>query len=217
MNDLRVFALLTDAYGGIGGIAKFNRDLLAALSCMPEIKEVVALPRLIQRKPEPIPEKVRYEMRAARSKLSYLLHAVRLALAAPRMDLVICGHINLLPLAWLVSRTKRCPLLLIVHGVDAWQPHRSLLVRALLGRPDAIVAVSRYTVARMREWSGLPEQRFRILPNCVDLETFAPRPRNTLLAQRYGLDGRRVLLTVVQTFPSTTGLLHGEGGRACSC
>ena len=196
MNGLRVCALLTDAYGGIGGIAKFNRDLLEALACMPEIKAVVALPRLIQREPEPVPEKVRFDARAARGKLSYLLHAVRLALAAPRMDLVICGHINLLPLAWLVSRTKRCPLLLIVHGVDAWQPHRSPLVRALLGRPDAILAVSPYTVGRLREWSGLPEQRFRILPNCVDLETFAPRPRNTLLAQRYGLDGRRVLLTV---------------------
>jgi asparagine synthase (glutamine-hydrolysing) len=45
----RVAALMTDAYGGIGGIAKFNRDLLGALAAMHEIKSVTVVPRLIQR------------------------------------------------------------------------------------------------------------------------------------------------------------------------
>lgn len=193
---MHIDALLTDAYGGIGGISKFNRDLLAALAGMPEVSTVVTLPRLVQRECEPIPDKIRFDLSAARGKPAYVLRALRLAFASPRTDLLICGHINLLPLAWTVSRIKRCPLLLIVHGVDAWSPHRSPLVRALLARVDAIIAVSRYTVERMRAWSDLPEQRFRILPNCVDLATFTPRPRNAALAQRYGLAGRRVLLTV---------------------
>lgn len=195
---LRVAVLLTDAYGGIGGIAKFNRDLLAALTCMPEVHEVVALPRLIQREMEPLPEKVRFEVRAARGKLPYALSALRVASASRRFDLVICGHINLLPLAWLVSRMQRCPLLLIAHGIEVWQPHRNPLVCALLARIDAIAAVSRYTVERMRNWSRVSEHRFRILPNCVDLERFTPRPRNEQLVQRLGLDGRRVLLTVAR-------------------
>jgi glycosyltransferase involved in cell wall biosynthesis len=191
-----VGALLTDAYGGVGGIAKFNRDLLAALVCMPEVHAVVALPRLIQRQPEPAPDKVHLDLAAARGKRSYVLRAIRLGLTSRRLDLLICGHINLLPLAWVVSRVQRCPLVLIVHGIEAWQPHRSPLVRALVARTDAVVAVSRYTVERMRAWSGVEEARYRILPNCVDLERFAPRPRNTALSRRYGLDGRRVLLTV---------------------
>jgi glycosyltransferase involved in cell wall biosynthesis len=193
---LTVGALLTDAYGGVGGIAKFNRDLVGALAAMPETRNVLALPRLIQRDPEPIPEKVLFDMPAARGKLRYLARSMRLAVSSPPLDLVVCGHINLLPLAWLVSRAQRCPLLLIVHGIEAWRPHRNLLTRALLGRTDAIAAVSRYTVERMRAWSAVPERRFGILPNCVDLETFAPRARNAALAQRLGLEGRRVLLTV---------------------
>jgi glycosyltransferase involved in cell wall biosynthesis len=194
---LTVGALLTDAYGGVGGIAKFNRDLLAAVSDMRDVRAVVALPRLIQREPERVvPEKVLFDMPAARGKLRYVARALRLAASSPPLDLVVCGHINLLPLAWLVSRAQRCPLLLIVHGIEAWRPHRNPLTRALLGRTDAIAAVSRYTVERMRAWSAVPERRFRILPNCVDLETFAPRARNAALAQRFGLEGRRVLLTV---------------------
>ncbi|HOQ47997.1 MAG TPA: asparagine synthase (glutamine-hydrolyzing) [Bryobacteraceae bacterium] len=193
---IRIAALLTDAYGSNGGIAKFNRDLLQALARMPEVKAVFALPRLVQREPELVPRKVRFDSPAARGKWSYVLRAVRLALARQGFNLVICGHINLLPVAWLVSRAQACPLLLIVHGVEAWQPHRNPLVRFLLPRADGVVAVSRYTAERMCGWCGLPEQRFRILPNCVDLETFVSRPPNSLLSQRYGLDGSRVLLTV---------------------
>lgn len=192
--DLRIAALLTDAYGGIGGIAKFNRDLLAALNCMPEVSEVLALPRLIQREPEPRPERVHYDVRAAHGKASYVQRALRLS--ARRVDLVICGHLNLLPLAWLTSRIRRCPLLLIVHGIEAWRPHHNPLVRALLPHVDAVAAVSRYTVERMRTWSGVAEECFHLLPNCVDLAAFTPRPRNVSLARRYNLQDRRVLLTV---------------------
>lgn len=194
--NLRVGVLLTDAYGGIGGIGKFNRDLLSALAQMQDVGAVISLPRLVEHEIGYVPEKVVFDLQAARGKSAYVLRAMGLAFAEPRLDLVICGHLNLLPLAWLVSRRQRCPLLLIVHGIEAWQPHRSPLVRTLLRQSHAIAAVSRYTVERMKAWCEVPEPRFRILPNCVDLEMFVPRPRNASLAQRYGIDGRPVLLTV---------------------
>lgn len=196
MNDLRITALLTDAYGSIGGIAKFNRDLLAALVSMPEVDSVTALPRIILHTPEPAPDKVHFQVSAARGKGPYLQHALRLAATTRRMDLVICGHVNLLPLAWLLGRAWRCPLLLVVHGVEAWRPHHNPLVRALLAKTDAIAAVSRYTIERMRAWSGIADSHFRLQPNCVDLQTYTMRPRNALIAQRYGIENRRVLLTV---------------------
>ena len=39
--------LVTDAFGGRGGIAKFNRDLLNALCLHPDVTLVTALPRVI--------------------------------------------------------------------------------------------------------------------------------------------------------------------------
>ena len=44
----RVLALMTDAYGGHGGIAKFNRDLLGSIAAMPGCAEIVCLPRMIK-------------------------------------------------------------------------------------------------------------------------------------------------------------------------
>lgn len=193
---LHAEVLLTDALGGIGGIAKFNRDLLGALDAMPECREIWAYPRLVQRQPEPVPAKVRYFFKAARGKTAYLAAVIRQCLGSRPIDLVLCGHLNLLPLAWLVSAVKRCPLLLVVHGIEAWQPHRSALVRRLLGRVDRIAAVSRYTAQRLTAWSALPADRISILPNCVDLSDFVPRERNAALARKLGIEHRRVLLTV---------------------
>ena len=51
---MRVLALVHDAFGGQGGIAKFNRDLLSALASAPDLDEVVALPRYIVEPPGPL-------------------------------------------------------------------------------------------------------------------------------------------------------------------
>ncbi|HET9471843.1 MAG TPA: asparagine synthase C-terminal domain-containing protein, partial [Usitatibacter sp.] len=55
---LRFLVLASDAYGGNGGIAKFNRDLLGALCAMPECERVVAVPRLVPAPPGPLPGKL---------------------------------------------------------------------------------------------------------------------------------------------------------------
>ena len=42
----RVLMLLTDAWGGHGGIALYNRDVIEAMCLDPTIDQVVALPRV---------------------------------------------------------------------------------------------------------------------------------------------------------------------------
>ncbi|MGQ9919344.1 MAG: asparagine synthase (glutamine-hydrolyzing) [Bryobacteraceae bacterium] len=196
VHRIRPIVLLTDAFGGIGGIAKFNRDLLRALAAMPECRRIDAFPRLVQRRPEPLPARVRYHFEAARSKWAFTLSALRSGWDRSPAHLVICGHLNLLPVAWAVHVLKRCPLMVIVHGVEAWTPHKSRLVRLLLRRVDRVVSVSRYTAQKLTGWSGVPPERIAILPNCIDLEFFSPRAPNAEMQQRYGLPGKRVLLTV---------------------
>lgn len=193
---VRAKILLTDAFGGIGGIAKFNRDWIHALAAMPECRGIEVFPRLVQRDPEPVPAKVRYRFDAARGKWAYVLAVLRSVWSGPRPNVLICGHLNLLPLAWLVGQLERCPVIVITHGIEAWTPHRSLLVRALLPRAGRVVSVSRFTAEKLSSWSGVPPQHIAVLPNCIDLEAFQPRARSAEVEQRYGLQGKRVLLTV---------------------
>lgn len=198
---LRVLALLTDAYGGRGGIAKFNRDLLGALAACPAVGRVTTVVRHIVEAPGPIPAGIDWRPDGAAGKLAF----VRTALAASRAGIgaVLCGHINLLPLARLVAALRGARLLLVVHGIDAWQPPASLrnpplvpVARWLLAGVDDIIAVSEVTAERLARWSRIRRERVRVLPNCVDLARFSPAVDTRHLRARLGLDGCRVLLTV---------------------
>ena len=191
---MRILVLLHDAFGGRGGIAKFNRDLLTALASHPHVTEVVALPRVIVEAIGPLPDKLDYRAYAAGGKAAFL--AAELAtLVTPRwFDLVICGHLRLLPLVQLLALRGRAPLGLVLHGVDAWEPYGGPAVRRGLQRIDWFLAVSDVTKQRFLAWSGVAPQRGLVIPNAVDLTRFAPGPKPPALLARYGLAGKRVLM-----------------------
>src|SRR6516162_6205363 len=105
---MRVQMLLTDGFGGFGGISRFNRDFLSALNGCPLVERVHALPRIIPGAiEEPIPEAVVYERQAAQGSVPYTFTLLPPAPRGPRADVVICGHINLLPLAWIAAKLAR--------------------------------------------------------------------------------------------------------------
>src|SRR5271170_1863254 len=194
MPAMRILVLLHDAFGGRGGIAKFNRDLLTALASHPRVADVVALPRVIVEAIGPLPDKLDYRAYAAGGKAAFLA-AELAALATPRwFDLVICGHLRLLPLIQLLELRGRAPLGLVLHGVDAWETFGGPAVRRGLKRLDWFLAVSEVTKQRFLSWSGVAPQRGVVIPNAVDLAHFTPGPKSPALLARYGLAGKRVLM-----------------------
>ncbi len=191
----RALVLATDAFGGRGGIAKFNRDLLTSMASIRDCAEVVALPRLIQTEMEPLPPRMRFLTGAARGKLAY----TRLALGQVlrnHFDLVVSAHINISPLGLALAKFARARSILIVHGIDAWTRHGSALVRWSVPRFDRVVGVSQTTLDRMQVWSKVDSARTRVLPNCVDLSRFGPGPKSATLARKLGIENRTVLMTV---------------------
>jgi glycosyltransferase involved in cell wall biosynthesis len=188
---MRILLLATDAFGGHGGIALFNREFSEALAAYPDCEQVVVLPRVISREivSGTIPAKVRFVAATARGRARYLLAAR--AMRNERFDLVFCGHVNLLPIARLVSRD----LVLITHGIEAWKPLRDPLSRRLVHRLRGVISVSDVTRSRFIATSGYTG-RAVVLPNAVRAENYGIKPRDPALAARYGIAGKRVLLTV---------------------
>jgi glycosyltransferase involved in cell wall biosynthesis len=191
---MKLLALVTDAYGGRGGIAKFNRDLLAALCSHPACDEVVALPRVIYEEFGALPHGLTHVAASARGKTHYVAHLARVA-TREKFAGVICGHLNLLSAAALVARHQRIPLLQIVHGVEAWRP-RSALQRVLARQVDLFVSVSKFTKQRFVAWSGVSPERGVVVPNCIDASLYGVSPKRSDLVARYGLEGRTVVLTL---------------------
>ena len=191
----RALVLVSDAFGGKGGIAKFNQGLLTAISRMPNCGQVVAVPRIIQSDIGAIPPRVQFVTAAADGKVAFILQSI-LQVLLGRFDVVISGHINIAPLASFLARLGASKSMLIIHGIDAWTRHASAIVRASLGSFHRVVGVSRFTLDRYCSWARPDRSRLVLLPNAIDLREFSSGPKSAALARKLGVEGRTVLMTV---------------------
>jgi phosphatidyl-myo-inositol dimannoside synthase len=191
---VKILAFLHDAYGGLGGISQYNRDLLDALLADSRIDRVTALPRILGSREEALPAKLVWRREAGRGIAAYLRACLK-AMFGARPDLVLCLHIHLLPVAWLASCVTRAPLWLVIFGIDAWKRPRNPLLAWLSRRARRVISISEVTTVRFQSWAQLPADRLRLLPCIVDLAHFRPGPADPILQARYGLAGKRVLFT----------------------
>ena len=191
-DPLRILALVADGFGATGGIARYNRDLVTALSASATVGQVVVVPRFGDTRGLALPAGVE-QVDARGGRLAWAMAAAQQALARG-FDAIFCGHIFATPVAAVLARLTAKPLWLQVHGIEAWTAPGQAAARATA---DArlITCVSRYTRARLLGWCDIDPARVRVLPNTVDAR-FAPGPKPPQLLQRLGLDGRRVILTV---------------------
>lgn len=190
--SLRCLALVTDAFGGSGGIAQYNRDLLAALASSGTFVEIAVVARRAAKGIDGPAGIAQWLPRG--EKPGYALAALWLALTQ-RPQVVVCGHINLGPLALLVARMSKARLIVQMHGVEAWPCPRALR-RIAVEAADLVLCVSRFTRAAVLRWAALPPERVVVLPNTVG-ENFAPGDGDAL-REELGLNGKKVLLTVAR-------------------
>jgi phosphatidyl-myo-inositol dimannoside synthase len=191
--SLRVLALVTDGFGGSGGIAQYNRDLISGLAASRCVGHVRVLARTGDATLAVVPDKIHHRP-PLRSKPAYAMAAIQAALMDGPWDWVFCGHVNLMPLAAASARVAGARLWLQVHGIEAWEPLRGMRRRAV-ERADFVTAVSRYTRSRFLTWADVDPARVRVLPNTV-AEVFEPGPVSASVISRHGLFGKKVVLTV---------------------
>jgi phosphatidylinositol alpha-1,6-mannosyltransferase len=198
---MRMLCLLTEAFGGQGGIAKFNRDFLSAMGSHPGLAEIVAVPRHMPLPPEPLPQKLTHIVSGLNSKWLYIRTLFSLWKANQHFDIIFCAHIHLLSIAYVFKFLYKAKLILAIHGVDAWQPTKRWLNDNLVGSVDAIIVVSDVTKQRFLTWARTKQAKIFILPNAVNLSEYGPGPKNSALLNRYGLTGKIVLMTLGRLSP----------------
>ena len=74
----------------------------------------------------------------------FLLHLLRLCLFGRRPAVILCGHIDLVPVCLLLKWRFRAPVVLFLHGIEAWTPSGGARRKRLEGI-DMVVAVSAVT------------------------------------------------------------------------
>lgn len=185
-----ILALTTDAYGGRGGIAQYNRDLLAAFAASSASPRVTVLPR---NSPDAVstPQNV-VQLPAHRGRFAYSLAALKLALAG-HFCLVYCGHLYMAPLAWVIARLIGARLVIQAYGIEVWN-RPSRLVRKAVEAADLVLCISRHTRSSVLSWASIAPERAVILAPTVSPEfTPGPQPRTRF---DWAGDGQKILLCV---------------------
>jgi glycosyltransferase involved in cell wall biosynthesis len=190
-----VLFIATDAHGGFGGISQYNRDILQALAEWEEIEDIAVLVRVIQHEFEPT-DKLLYLRGSARGAGAFVRTCFEAAFTRGPFDIVYCAHLNLLPLARLIAAMIRRPLVLAIYGIEAWEPRRWLLARMCRKLSTPILSISRITADRFIAWSKAAPAPLAIVPNAIRLQDYGMAPAPADLVDRYGLRGRRVIMTM---------------------
>lgn len=132
-----------------------------------------------------------------------------------RTDLVIVGHLNQSPVAWIAKRFGLIrDYVVVLHGIEAWR-RAGLLERLALGAAHNIVATTRFTATICAEVNDLPPDKFAVLPLCAEPQPVPPDPN-------FKLDGEWPILFVarlskserykgLETLIEAVGALKREG------
>jgi asparagine synthase (glutamine-hydrolysing) len=117
---------------------------------------------------------------------------VAMALRRPgRARLVIVGHVNQAPVAWLARSLGLIEdYLVVLHGIEAWRRLHWAQRRALR-RAKSVIATTNYTVRACTEANGLPSGNFKVIPLCAEPVPIQPDPS-------FRLDGEWPVLFVAR-------------------
>jgi len=101
-----------------------------------------------------------------RSKIAFVKAARRMSAQA---DLIVCGHVAQLPVAWAMRKLRRRKIhyTLVAHGIEVWRRFNRFEIAALRGA-DRIWCVSEFTRRELLRNCKLPLTTTVVLPNALD-------------------------------------------------
>jgi len=108
---------------------------------------------------------------------------------AGRSDVVIVGHINQSPVAWVAKKLGLIKdYVVVLHGIEAWQRTGWLRRRSMMSA-GSIIATTRYTALKSSAVNDIPGGVFKVIPLCAEPIPDEPDPN-------FRLDGEWPILFV---------------------
>ena len=170
--------LLTSNLGTVGGIQRYNKNLLRAFTYL-NIPTVT-----VERRNQPF------------GKPIFVIRSLITALLK-KPDFIFCGHINFSPLCRYFKRIFGLEYIVFTHGVDVWNLKRKSKIQGLK-EAKTVVTVSNYTKSKLLKQIPELEKKIYILPNTVDGEKFYPKDKPKELLDKYNIYNKKVIFTLAR-------------------
>ena len=161
---MKILAFVTDAFGGYGGIARYNRDFLKLIDQNHRVSKVLVSPR-IGNDDEPTGSRSIFQLPPAKGRLRYSFRAFYDAIKF-KPDIIINGHLYHSPLSFFVAKICGAKLVSQLHGTEVWGDI-SLMNKYSLKKSDHILCVSDDTRNRITSKIQIPDTKISVLHNTV--------------------------------------------------
>ncbi|BCM88564.1 GDP-mannose-dependent alpha-(1-6)-phosphatidylinositol monomannoside mannosyltransferase [Abditibacteriota bacterium] len=166
MKRPHILYIVPDLFGPPSGIARYCRMVCRALT--ESGHRVTTISLLDQNKARNEAKATFPDMRycpCSGDRRQFILRALRALQMRP--DLILVGHPNFAPLGWGLGLLARAPIVNFIYGVDAWETLSPMRRRALCAG-KRLISISRFTAMRSQQVNAIPQERVRILHNCLD-------------------------------------------------
>ena len=197
---MKILVLATDIFSK-GGIQEYTKNLIKALKGLHGIKNVYVASLLAGRHEEL--EEIHADLIGGPLNLFTKLKFTIQSLYSVKkwgINLIVCNHVSLTPIANLAKRIFGTRCLVITYGIDVWGRLRKR-DKAGLREADAVVSISGFTSQALVESHRIDSNKIFLIPPCTDTERFFPEKPDEKLAKKHGLLNKRVLLTVGRLAP----------------
>jgi glycosyltransferase involved in cell wall biosynthesis len=137
-----------------------------------------------------------------KNRFSFLRRASKQGLSS---RIVVLSHVNLLVVGYCIKKlSPNTKLVLMAHGIEVWRVF-PWWKKKMLQQCDLLLPVSEFTKNKMQQLYGLPEEKMKVLNNCLDpfLTPFVPAPKSQQLLNRYGLNTSDLVLFTLTRLAGT--------------
>jgi len=132
-------------------------------------------------------------------KLMYIYPVVFYSIVIQNPDFVIATTWDLGKIASFFCSSNKQKLITVYHGLEVTKKmtkQRLVNLTKTIKKSDLNIAVSKFTKEQLVSISKADEERISVINNGVDLEKFKPLLPNKDLIEKYGLQNKRVVLTL---------------------
>lgn len=200
-NKITVHLWVPNLFEEKGGIQVYLQSFLQVILNHSSAFSLVVFDKLDRVKPKHRAdlEKVSFIFSGSIPRVLRSLHFALMLIAGAliaRPSLIVCGHLNFAPVAFLIHRLTGIPYWICVYGADAWDIQARWKKQALVSA-EKIISISGYTRDRLIREQALNPERISILPVTFDASRFQIAAKPTYLLERHSLSPEQpIILTV---------------------
>jgi len=112
-----------------------------------------------------------------------------------KFDLIICSHLSLSFLTFIIHLFFKIPYFVITYGVEVWLSPNFFEKKGILNA-NLVLPISNFTKYQMMKNYNISDKKLIVMPCFIGTGRFIIKEKNSDLIKKYNLENKKILLTV---------------------